>query len=1108
MRSESQWSHLSGRISLICALIALTLSLVILISWTLGLYNIPTFFIGFPAMLPNTAAGIFLGSFAFLLIWKEPVTRLRQFLSYLFILGILLISAAALVEFFSGKAWAFNRILHHFIVPESFLIQGGKPQVASPNTAIALGLFGCSLFFYHRKIILSQVLVILVFSISALALTGHAYRVTHLYYIATSTNFSGMALPTALCFLLLSVSVITGRSNAGVLSYLSGKSPAAELLRRFSLAMVLVPLLFGIAALIGSGKENQEILLILTAVSLIMLTIFTAVVLRSAKALDRLDQTRTEAEEKLKNKERALLEAQRVAQVGSWELLLSENKLTWSDEVFRIFDLPITETTFTYENFLAMVHPEDRKLVDDEVKKAIAEKENYSIDHRIVRLSGEILYVHEDAVIYFENDGKPIRMVGTVHNITERKLAEESLQQKEKLLNDMFEILPVGIWLMDKEGRFYRSNEAGQRIWKGSRFVGPESFGEYKGWWEETGKEIAGNDWAAYRAIKYGQTSIGELIRIQCFDGSTKVILNSSIPLLGKDGTIQGAICVNEDITERRNAELKAEEAAMRMQSFLENANDAVITIDSKGKINLVNKQLLSWFGYTQEELFGQEIEILIPERFRSGHVELRNKYVEAPVPRQMGAELNIFARRKDGSEFPVEISLNPARSKNENFVTAIIRDITQRKHFEEQLNFLNVVSQELVESIDFETTIKRTAELAVPELGDWCLIHLLDTKKKPILRAIRHADPNQQSFLENAFRTHVHSETSLIGVMRVVRTGMTILTTTLPKQIYEEGHFNQNTIKYLKLLKFRSYIIVPLKTRGNVLGTLTIANGSSGRNFTIVDQPLIEDLAQRVSFALENARLYSEALGAVRDREDVLSIVSHDLKNPVSAIRLSTQSLKRKFEDKPENEPQLKMIETILKATNNMNGLIHNILDIGKIQAGTFSIEPKSTRLGTIIKSIEALFLPLAKEKNISLRFEVPNVDFEIICDQDRVIQILSNLVGNSIKFTQAEGTVSVKVKQINYELQFSVEDNGPGMSKDLLAHIFDRYWQAKETSSQGSGLGLYITKGIVSAHGGKIWVESEPGKGSRFTFSLPDIIPNWSFGVQNLEEEKPVVH
>lgn len=370
----NQWLVFCNRFSVATSFTTMILSLSILLSWYLGSEFIPRFVEGFPYMVPNTAVGIFLCALVLFVQQKTRPSLLRRYLRISVGMFLIFIATTSFLEFLFEKPLAINRLLFNLIVRDGESFLGEQSVLPAPNVLIAFILLGLSLLFFHSKVIVSQVLALLTFSIAALAMTGQAYRITQIYYFQGTTYISGIAIPTSISIILLSLSIITQHPEQGIIRFLNGQSPSAELLRRFSIAMIITPLIFGIVTLAGEGKSTQELMQILTAVNLVMLTGFAIVVISSARVLDQLDLIRTKAEEELRQERQALAEAQRVAQVGSWELLLKDNKITWSDEVYRIFGLPKTDTAMSFENFLAMVHPEDRKKVDESVKKASREK--------------------------------------------------------------------------------------------------------------------------------------------------------------------------------------------------------------------------------------------------------------------------------------------------------------------------------------------------------------------------------------------------------------------------------------------------------------------------------------------------------------------------------------------------------------------------------------------------------------------------------------------------------------------------------------------------------------------------------------------------------------
>jgi PAS domain S-box-containing protein len=222
----------------------------------------------------------------------------------------------------------------------------------------------------------------------------------------------------------------------------------------------------------------------------------------------------------------------------------------------------------------------------------------------------------------------------------------------------------------------------------------------------------------------------------------------------------------------------------------------------------------------------------------------------------------------------------------------------------------------------------------------------------------------------------------------------------------------------------------------------------------------------------------------AVKSREEVLSLVSHDLRNPLEAILMTIQLMKRAPNPAAIARKQMDLIE---QAAWRMNALIKALLEIAKIEAGHFMLsEQEVCGRELLVETIE-LIRPLAGEKSIRLILDIGKEDFFVICDRDQLIRVFSNLIGNAIKFSPPDSEIRVGgTIEGNYAV-FSVSDQGPGIPEKHLPYLFDRYWQAQKTAKQGAGLGLSIAKGIVEAHKGRIWVKSEFGKGSTFYFSVP---------------------
>lgn len=241
---------------------------------------------------------------------------------------------------------------------------------------------------------------------------------------------------------------------------------------------------------------------------------------------------------------------------------------------------------------------------------------------------------------------------------------------------------------------------------------------------------------------------------------------------------------------------------------------------------------------------------------------------------------------------------------------------------------------------------------------------------------------------------------------------------------------------------------------------------------------------------ALENdlARQVLREQRAVQARDDLVAVVSHDLRNPMTVISMLCGMMQKVFSSEgPHTSRRISTaIDTMQQAAGRMNTLLEDLLDTSKIDAGRYVITPQRLEVGDIFEEAHSLLAPLAMNKSIDISFQA-EPQLTVDADPERIFQVLSNLVGNAIKFTPRSGKIDVLAMAAGGEIVFSVRDTGEGIALDQLPHVFDRYWTIKDGNPKGTGLGLYITRGIVEAHGGRIEAQSEVGSGTEFRFTLP---------------------
>ncbi len=401
---------------------------------------------------------------------------------------------------------------------------------------------------------------------------------------------------------------------------------------------------------------------------------------------------------------------------------------------------------------------------------------------------------------------------------------------------------------------------------------------------------------------------------------------------------------------------------------------------------------------------------------------------------------------------------------------------------------FLADAGATLAASLDDRETFATAARLAVPALADWCTVDVLEGDA--IRQAFAHCAAPRCAALLERLASRLLPLDGLETVARVVRTGQAALLAEVGPGALEEALGVPEAA--VRGLEARSLLVVPLQARGRTLGALTLV--SSERRYGSGDLTLAEELARRAAAAAENARLYREAQQAARTREEVLAVVSHDLKTPLGTIALSTSLLQR-LSVPPDVEPKLrKHAGAIARSVDRMNRLIRDLLDMASLRAGQMTLDVRACPAVELLGEVPPLFEPQAMDKRIDLQVEPGSGSAWVRCDRDRVFQVLANLVGNALKFTPERGTVRLEAREEGEWVRFSVRDTGPGIAPEHLPHLFDPFWMAKETAKQGTGLGLAIAKGLVEAHGGKLWAESRLGEGSTFFFTLPRTEPEGS--------------
>src|SRR4051812_931250 len=381
---------------------------------------------------------------------------------------------------------------------------------------------------------------------------------------------------------------------------------------------------------------------------------------------------------------------------------------------------------------------------------------------------------------------------------------------------------------------------------------------------------------------------------------------------------------------------------------------------------------------------------------------------------------------------------------------SALDRERTARAHAEageKRYAFLAEVSALLDASLDYESSFQKLARLVIPSLADYCLIDEVAPSGGLRRIARAHVDPEKEKIL---YTNTVHppeedeEDLSRHPVLRVIRTGLPLLVTDFTSEMVGVIAHDDDHRRRLRQLDLRSYIIAPLAARGRVLGAITLAAAAdSGRSYRAPDVAMAEEVARRAALAIDNARLYTLAQQAIRAREAVLAVVSHDLRNPLAGILLNATML---LDMTPRGLLEPWMVENlrqIVGSVEQTNRLITDLLDVARMEeSGGIPLDRSPVDARPLVAAAVRMLQPLAAARGIELLAEGGDA-LPVLADSDRVVQVLSNLIGNAVKFTDDGGTVRVSAGARDAELYFTVSDNGIGIPEEHQPYVFERFRQ-----------------------------------------------------------------
>jgi PAS domain S-box-containing protein len=727
---------------------------------------------------------------------------------------------------------------------------------------------------------------------------------------------------------------------------------------------------------------------------------------------------------------------------------------------------------------------EDLALATDLARGEIP---RYQLAKRYLRKDGTIVDAMLNASMLRERDGSPHLYIAQIEDITERKRAEREIRDLNASRDAIIENVPLMLFVKESESlRFVRFNRAGRELlgWTEESLIGKT---DYDMWPRDQAEFFTAKD---RETLRSGKTVDIEEEPIQTRHRGIRILHTRKIPVLDQTGKPLYLLGISEDITDRKRAEEALRVSEAKFSGIVSISADAIISTDADQRITTFNDGAERIFGYATEEVLGASLEILIPERLRSAHRRHVGAFAAGEATaRRMGEGLTtIVCRRKNGEEFPAEAAISRLRVGEGTLLTVALRDVTKRRRREKDLRFLAEAGAVLGATLDYEQTLASVARLVVRDLADWCVVDLMRDAGHLAQMKIVSADPGKAALCAQLERVPIERARPYV-LRAVLETRQPLLIEQVSAEHLESVAQGPDHLQGLRIINPVSVMALPLLSRGEFLGTLAFISSTPSRRYGQADLPLAEALADRAAVAIENARLYRASVEAIELRERVLGVVAHDLRNPLGTILMQTSALQRRGPE-PERRSQ-KPTDVIRRAATRMNALIEDLLDVASMEAAEMPIAPASLAAGDLIAEAVELQRVLAASSALEIEVDVPPDLPAVWGDHDRLLQVFENLIGNAMKFTDPGGRISVGGASRAGEIVFWVADTGCGIPAESLPRIFDRFWQAAGAARGGAGLGLAITKRIVEAHRGRVWVDSAPGRGSTFFFSIPQAPP-----------------
>jgi PAS domain S-box-containing protein len=725
------------------------------------------------------------------------------------------------------------------------------------------------------------------------------------------------------------------------------------------------------------------------------------------------------------------------------------------------------------------VHPEDWGRFLETLYRAGEVNGTQTCDHRMLKADGTVLWVHTSV-----RPGKTPAGMPTLYGVTmDVSGAQRDDEQSESLWRLLVEsVQDYAVFMVSVDGIVENWNPGAQRV-KGFRaheivgssisiFFPPEELakGTLARMFEQA--SLVGSSTHEGWLIRKGGKRFWGVVTLAAVEDD--------------QGRLRGFSNVARDLSERKRVEEALRDREERLRLLFESVQDyAMFMVSPEGRVESWNPGAERLEGYRSREIIGEPIaRFFPPEEIEQGFPGR----LLARAAAEERAEYEGWLVRKNGVKFWASIILSAVTDQDGTLrgFSTVARDLTERMRVERAQTFLSEASAVLAGSLDYPVALEKVAQLATRELAHWCVIHMIEAEMlRPV--AVAHADRDKAKIAAAALHSIPREPQQPHAVAMVARTGHSELYADTSVAPWAGEALGVEPADALETLGLGSYMCIPLAVRGQTFGVITFVSDAA-RPYDPHDVGVAEELARRAALAVDNARLDREAQEAVRARDEFISMASHDLRGPLTTIRLQAQSLVRNLRSKapPGPEDVASKLESVGGQVDRMVHMMELLLDISRITAGQLELQREEVDLAALVSGCAARLVEDAEAAGCELRVEAHR---KVVgsWDRMRIEQVVTNLLTNAIKFGPG-APVEVTVEGAGPMATLVVRDYGVGISSEHHAQIFDRFQRVRaQKNVNGFGIGLWIVRRILEAHGGYIRVDSRAGIGATFTVELP---------------------